>query len=156
MNTIDVSHQDASFRKNAPKKFVLAYLGRVLAQLELDNVEFSVSFVNEDEMHSMNLQYRGIDDSTDILSFAAEDEAEDGFAFVSAGRRRRVLGDMVICLPVMSRNAAAFGVSDREELCRLLIHGVLHLSGENHETNDPTEPMLVRQESVLKTLGTEA
>ena len=104
----------------------------------------------------MNLQYRGIDDSTDILSFAAEDEAEDGFAFVSAGRRRRVLGDMVICLPVMSRNAAAFGVSDREELCRLLIHGVLHLSGENHETNDPTEPMLVRQESVLKTLGTEA
>lgn len=155
MNTIDVSYQDASFRKDAPKKFVLAYLGRVLAQLDMDNVEFSVSFIGEDEMHGLNLQYRGIDDSTDILSFAAEDEIAEGISFVSAGRRRRVLGDMVICLPVMSRNAASFCVTEREELCRLLIHGVLHLGGENHETNDPTEPMLVRQESVLRTLGTE-
>ena len=70
MNTIDVSYSDASFRKAAPKKFVLGYLDKVLSATELDNVEFSVSFVGEEEMHGMNLQYRGIDDSTDILSFA--------------------------------------------------------------------------------------
>ena len=155
MNTIDVSYSDASFRKAAPKKFVLGYLDKILSATELDNVEFSVSFVGEEEMHGMNLQYRGIDDSTDILSFAAQDEVEDGFSFISAGKKRRVLGDMVICLPVMNRNAASFGVTEHEELCRLLIHGVLHLSGENHETNDPSEPMLKKQENILGSIGTE-
>ena len=155
MNTVDVSYSDAAFRKAAPRKFVLGYLDKVLREAGLDNVEFSVSFVGEQEMHGMNLEYRGIDDSTDILSFAAEDEVEDGFSFISAGKKRRVLGDMVICLPVMDRNALSFGVPEKEELCRLLIHGVLHLSGENHETNDSSEPMLIHQENILENLGTE-
>ena len=128
------------------------YLDKVLAELGLNNVEFSVSFIDEDHMHQMNKEFRNIDDSTDILSFAAEDE-EDGFTFISAGRRKRVLGDILICPQVLSRNAASFGVTENEELRRLLIHGVLHLSGDNHSTNDPSEPMLVKQEAVLKKLG---
>ena len=99
----------------------------------------------------MNMEFRGIDDSTDILSFAAEDD--DGFGFVSAGRRKRVLGDMLICPEVLRRNAQSFNVSDDEELRRLLIHGVLHLSGDNHQTNDPSEPMLIKQEKILAKLS---
>ena len=152
MNTIDISHEKESFRKLAPVKYVREYLDKVLAELGLNNVEFSVSFIDEDHMHQMNKEFRNIDDSTDILSFAAEDE-EDGFTFISAGRRKRVLGDILICPPVLSRNAASFGVTENEELRRLLIHGVLHLSGDNHSTNDPSEPMLVKQEAVLKKLG---
>ena len=83
---------------------------------------------------------------------AAEDE-EDGFTFISAGRRKRVLGDILICPEVLKRNAASFNVPEEEELRRLLIHGVLHLSGENHSTNDPTEPMLVHQERILSKLA---
>ena len=64
-----------------------------------------------------------------------------------------MLGDILICPQVLSRNAASFGVTENEELRRLLIHGVLHLSGDNHSTNDPSEPMLIRQEAVLKKLG---
>ena len=104
-------------------------------------------------MHAMNKDFRGIDDSTDILSFAAEDEDPDGIAFVSAGRRKRVLGDMVICPDVLKRNAKTFDVSENEELRRLLIHGVLHLSGENHQTNDMSEPMLIKQEKILSDLA---
>ncbi|MBO4279562.1 MAG: rRNA maturation RNase YbeY [bacterium] len=152
MNTIDISHEKESFRKLAPVKYVREYLDKVLAELGLNNVEFSVSFIDEDHMHQMNKEFRNIDDSTDILSFAAEDE-EDGFTFISAGRRKRVLGDILICPQVLSRNAASFGVTENEELRRLLIHGVLHLSGDNHSTNDPSEPMLVKQEAVLKKLG---
>jgi probable rRNA maturation factor len=152
MNTIDISHEKESFRKLAPVKYVREYLDKVLAELGLNNVEFSVSFIDEDHMHQMNKEFRNIDDSTDILSFAAEDE-EDGFNFISAGRRKRVLGDILICPQVLSRNAASFGVTENEELRRLLIHGVLHLSGDNHSTNDPSEPMLVKQEAVLKKLG---
>lgn len=152
MNTIDISYEKDSFRKLAPARYVREYLDKVLAELSLNNVEFSVSFIDEDHMHDMNKEFRNIDDSTDILSFAAEDE-EDGFTFISAGRRKRVLGDILICPQVLSRNAASFGVTENEELRRLLIHGVLHLSGDNHSTNDPSEPMLIRQEAVLKKLG---
>lgn len=152
MNTIDISYTRQQYRKLAPKKFVLGYLEKVLAELSLDNVEFSVSFIDETEMHRMNREFRDIDDSTDILSFAAEDE-EDGFTFISAGRRKRVLGDILICPEVLARNAASFNVPEEEELRRLLIHGVLHLSGENHSTNDPSEPMLVHQERILSKLA---
>ena len=151
MNTIDISYENDSFRKLAPVKFVREYLDKVLSELFLNNVEFSVSFIGEDQMHRMNSEFRNIDDSTDILSFAAEDE-EEGFTFISAGRRKRVLGDILICPQVLCRNAASFGVSENEELRRLLIHGVLHLSGENHSTNDPSEPMLIRQEEILRKL----
>ena len=153
MNTIDISYEDASFKAFAPKKAVSEYLGKVLDYLGLKNIEFSVSFVTEASMHDMNRDFRGIDDSTDILSFAAEDEDPDGIAFVSAGRRKRVLGDMVICPDVLKRNAKTFEVSENEELRRLLIHGVLHLSGENHQTNDMSEPMLIKQEKILSDLA---
>ncbi len=150
MNTIDVSYDKESYKELAPKKFVLEYLNRVLSEIKLSNVEFSVSFINEVNMKKMNRKFRGIDDSTDILSFAAEDD--DGFGFISAGRRKRVLGDMLICPEVLGRNARTFKVTENEELRRLLIHGVLHLSGENHQTNDPSEPMLIRQEKILSKL----
>ena len=151
MNTIDISYDNASYKALAPRKTVIDYLNRVLDELGLSNVEFSVSFIEEDRMHQMNMEFRGIDDSTDILSFAAEDD--DGFGFVTAGKRKRVLGDMLICPEVLRRNAIGFNVSEKEELRRLLIHGVLHLSGENHQTNDPSEPMLVRQEEILGKLS---
>ena len=151
MNTIDISYDNDSYKTLAPKRIVLDYLNRVLAELKLSNVEFSVSFIDEDHMHQMNMEFRDIDDSTDILSFAAEDD--DGFGFVSAGRRKRVLGDMLICPEVLMRNARSFNVSENEELRRLLIHGVLHLSGDNHQTNDSSEPMLIKQEEILGKLS---
>ncbi len=150
MNTIDVSYDKESYKELAPKKFVLEYLNKVLSEIKLSNVEFSVSFINEVNMKKMNRKFRDIDDSTDILSFAAEDD--DGFGFISAGRRKRVLGDILICPEVLKRNAQTFKVSENEELRRLLIHGVLHLSGENHQTNDPSEPMLIKQEKILSKL----
>ena len=151
MNTIDISYDDNSYKALAPRKTVVDYLNLVLAELDLSDVEFSVSFIDEDHMNQLNMEFRGIDDSTDILSFAAEDD--DGFGFITAGTRKRVLGDMLICPEVLKRNALGFNVSETEELRRLLIHGVLHLSGENHQTNDPSEPMLMKQEEILRKLG---
>ncbi|MGX8681565.1 MAG: rRNA maturation RNase YbeY, partial [Spirochaetales bacterium] len=105
MNTIDISYENAQYKAFAPKKAVLDYLNKVVEAVGLKNVEFSVSFVSEPSMHEMNRDFRNIDDSTDILSFAAEDEDPDGSAFITAGRRKRVLGDMVICPEVLKRNA---------------------------------------------------
>lgn len=153
MNTIDISFSDNNFKKKYNKKFILSYLQKVLEDLKLDNVEFSVSFIEEEEMHSLNHEYRGIDDSTDILSFAAEDEEPDAFFISSPGKKKRLLGDMLICPAVLYRNAERFEVTVDEELRRLLIHGVLHLSGCDHKTNDiALEPMLQKQEEILKRL----
>lgn len=148
-NSIDVYYDNDSYGQVAPQDFVLSYLEEVLKSVGLKDVEFSVSFVDEDHMHDMNLEYRGIDDSTDILSFAAQDEDPSGITFVNGDLSQTVLGDILICPNVMARNAQTFGVPVQEELRRLLIHGVLHLSGENHETNDASEPMLVKQELIL-------
>ena len=151
-NIIDVYYDDDAYQVLAPEEFVLGFLDKVLERVGLSNVEFSVTFATEEHIHQLNKEYRDIDDSTDILSFAAEDEDPDGTPFFVGEEEARVLGDMIICPEVLASNAQTFGVDKQEELKRLLIHGVLHLSGENHSTNDASEPMLIHQEEILKAL----
>lgn len=152
MNSIIINYDNNSYKKEYPAKDIRSYLKKVLSAVGLNNVEFSVSFITEDHIHELNKEYRDIDRSTDILSFAVEDK-EDGFEFVLPREAvKRNIGDMLICPEVLKSNAEYFKVSENEELRRLLIHGVLHLSGENHSTNDSTEPMLIHQELILKQL----
>ncbi len=148
MNSILVDYAKPEYRKSAPAKEVSAFLKAVCSEEGIDGAEFSVTFIDEEEMHGLNRQYRGIDDSTDILSFAAQD-GNDEFAFISGPRRFRNLGDILICPEIFARNAEEFGVSFDEELHRLLIHGVLHLNGMDHKSNDASEPMLRHQEDIL-------
>ncbi len=108
--------------------------------------DLSLVFCGEEFMAGLNSEYRGKDGPTDVLSFTLGEwlEGENG--------RRYIAGDVVICTGVMSRNAACFGVSENEELKRLIVHGVLHLAGMDHETNGREEPMLSRQEAILSAL----
>ncbi|MCR5760993.1 MAG: rRNA maturation RNase YbeY [Sphaerochaetaceae bacterium] len=150
MNTYLIEYTDKKYEAVAPKKAVKAYLDKICASLGLKNVEYSVTFCDEEYIRNLNRDYRDIDSSTDILSFAAEDE-KDGFSFIVPGKVKRNLGDMIICPEVMHANAQAFNVTDNEELSRLLIHGTLHLDGFDHKTNDmDTEPMLIKQEHILR------
>ena len=66
-NLIDVCYDCDSYEQIAPEDFVLSYLDAVLKAVDLKDVEFSVSFIDEGHMHDMNLGYRNIDDSTDFL-----------------------------------------------------------------------------------------
>ncbi|MCR4675776.1 MAG: rRNA maturation RNase YbeY [Sphaerochaetaceae bacterium] len=153
MNTYVIEYTDKKYSEIAPKKAVKAYLDRVCNLLAVKNVEFSVTFCDEEYIHNLNREYRNIDSPTDILSFAAED-SEDGFDFVVPARVKRNLGDMIICPEIMHANAETFGITDNEELSRLLIHGILHLNGFDHKTNDmETEPMLIEQEKILRETG---
>ncbi len=100
-------------------------------------------------MAGLNAEYRGKEGPTDVLSFPLGDwaESEDG--------RRYIAGDVVLCPDAMAENAARFGVTDDEELRRLIVHGVLHLSGMDHGTNEAEEPMLKEQERLLARLSEE-
>ena len=124
-------------------------LDSILSYLD-ESGEFSLHFVSDDEIRDLNRDYRGKDEPTDILTFALS----DGEAFPTFEGEERELGDIFISLESMRRNAAAFSVPEDEELKRLLIHGTLHLLGFDHATNDfASEPMLIRQEEMMRSLG---
>ncbi len=111
--------------------------------------DFSLNFISDDEIQALNKEYRGIDTPTDILTFALQ----DGDEFPTFGEAEE-LGDIFISIDSMKRNAIDFKVSEDEELKRLLLHGILHLRGLDHKSNDfLTEPMLIEQERILKALG---
>ena len=93
-------------------------------------------------IRELNASFRDVDAVTDVLSFPAEDEPT-----------RPYLGDIALSLPVIEEQASAFSVPFREEVLRMLIHGVLHLIGYTHQTNDFTsESMLVLQEKIVAQL----
>jgi probable rRNA maturation factor len=68
------------------------------------------------------------------------------------GKTLFLAGDIVISLPALARNAGEFSVSQDEEMRRLIIHGILHLSGLDHADNDPAQPMLQEQERILASI----
>lgn len=117
--------------------------------------DFSLHFIDDEEMQSLNYEYRGIDSPTDILTFAINDGDDFPILFDDDEivEEEEELGDVFISIDSMHRNALEFGVSDEEELKRLLLHGLLHLRGMDHKTNDfTTEPMLIEQERILSVL----
>lgn len=100
-------------------------------------VEVSVLFVNDKRMRDLNRLYRGKDRTTDVLSFPQQDRTalHAGRYNAMNAQRSTPLGDIVISLPQAQRQAAAYGAPLYEELARLLVHGLLHLTGYDHERN---------------------
>ena len=122
-----------------------SFIKTVLGKLGMKNWELSVLFCSNRYIRSLNARYRNKDEPTDVLSFPLGETSPGG---------QYLAGDIVVSLDALEENAALFSVSADEELRRLLVHGILHLSGEDHATNKAGEPMLVNQEEIL-TLVTE-
>ncbi len=151
MSDYDLIYEKEEFRSSADEAYVRKVLDYVCPMV-LDGGIFSVSFVSEDTIHQENLEYRNIDSPTDILTFALEDSAADEPFFIPQEEAKE-WGDILICLDKMKENAERFNQSESDELARLLIHGLLHLSGMDHETNDfDREEMLIKQEEILRKL----
>lgn len=120
----------------------------------------NISFVEEDEIKSLNSQFRNIDSVTDVLSFPANElsaplsktgvtcdmEIEDEMI---------VLGDIAICVKRAIEQAEEYGHSLERELCFLTVHGTLHLMGYDHMTSEEEKEMFSIQEEVLKMSGIE-
>jgi len=103
----------------------------------------SLLLCGDERIAELNGRYRGRNRPTDVLSFSG-DEAVAG----------AVAGDIAISLETVRRNAAAYGVSEEEELKRITVHGILHLAGMDHGRGKGTK-MLVLQEKLLEQLKTE-
>jgi len=111
------------------------------------DIDLGISFVDTAEIKKLNLEYRGKDTATDVLSFPVSDE------LMTVEGEPQPLGDIVICIDVAKAQAADYGHSFDRELAFLVVHGVLHLLGYNHETSDEEAEMIATQRCILDNLG---
>ncbi len=122
------------------------YLNQVIdLTLEVEKIEnavFSVIFVDEAKIQEINREYRGVDRVTDVISFAFEDSIDVSYDF-------RFLGDIYICIPRMKEQALEYGHSEKRELSFLVVHGLLHLLGYDHQTEEEEKEMFSKQEVIL-------
>lgn len=110
---------------------------------------FTITFIDDEKMHEMNLNYRGIDRTTDVLSFALNDKEENYVSEIN------LLGDIFVSIPKMKSQALEYGHSEKRELSFLCIHGLLHLLGYDHMTTEDEKVMFNLQEEVLRDAGIE-
>jgi len=126
----------------------------ILDQMSLSGWELCVKFVSKEAIRKLNKQYRSKDYATDVLSFPQTEWKE----VLRVGRKIRgkkpnfdvsVLGDIVICLDIALENAEKIGQSVDREVCFLLVHGVLHLCGHDHEEEEDEVLMLEDQRKIM-------
>jgi probable rRNA maturation factor len=103
--------------------------------------EVTVRFVGTEEGQQLNRDYRGKDYATNVLSFPYESGD-------------RICGDLVLCLPVVEREAKEQGKAPEAHFAHMVVHGMLHLQGYDHETGrKDAERMETKEKEILQTLG---
>ena len=139
---ITVGYQLKIFMRRAVEA-TLAYEG-------IDNdVEVSITFTDDESIHNLNLEYRGIDRATDVLSFPIEDDIK-----TNRGSGLIMLGDIVISLERAVAQAEEYGHSFQRETAFLCIHSVLHLLGYDHELGEKEDAdMRRRQREIIESIG---
>ena len=118
------------------REWALAALGPVSGEL-------TIRIVDEAEGRTLNHRYRGKDYATNVLSFPYDGETLDV----------PVLGDLVLCAPVVEREAGEQGKDPRNHWAHLVVHGCLHLLGYDHQTDREAREMEDRERAILATFG---
>lgn len=136
MITFDVNYGKLRGGARIPKRSFVS-VSRVLKKLFLKSGDWkvSVAFISQSEIKKINQAYRGQNKPTDVLSFT---HAEDG-----------VLGEVLICYQMAKEQAKKQRIPVREEVIRLLVHGILHLMGYDHIKKKEAEEMFALQEVIL-------
>ncbi len=116
----------------------------------VENGEVSVTLTNNEYIHTLNREYRGIDRPTDVLSFALNESEEPE---VEDGPDVNVLGDLVISVERAKEQAADYGHSVKREIAFLTVHGMLHLLGYDHMEEEDRIEMEAEQRFVMEKLG---
>jgi probable rRNA maturation factor len=116
----------------------------ILEKKALDKV-VTISFINEDEMKELYNKYFGYAQSTDVLSFeAGELDPESG---------KEIMGDIVICYPFVAHQSLMLGNDLLDEIKLMVVHGMLHLLGYDHMTEDQKSNMWQSQNEILLANG---
>lgn len=131
---------------------VCAIAAHVLAAEGVErDVEISLSYVDEDEMHDLNRQWRDIDRTTDVLSFECDSAFDEDIPVDEVLE----LGDIILAPEVIARQAPGFGNAPADECRLMLVHGLLHLLGYDHIEDDEAEEMEAREDALLRELAVQ-
>lgn len=123
-------------------KVIKKVLKKGLEILNIKDVEFNIIVVDNNYIHELNKNYRGIDRETDVISFALEDDK-------TFNPDKRVLGDIYISIDKVYSQAIEYGHSNLREFCFLGVHGMLHLLGYDHMNKADEKEMFELQDKIL-------
>jgi probable rRNA maturation factor len=136
--------QRASTSTQLPAERSLRRWARLALGEDAGSVSLVLRLVDEAEIRALNRDFRGCDRPTNVLSFPFE--APPGVA-------SRLLGDLVLCAPVIESEARAQGKSSQAHWAHMVVHGVLHLLGYDHRDDREALAMEARERHLLATLG---
>lgn len=126
--------------RKVPSRNLKKTAGKILQLVGQNKVELSLSLVGDDEIHALNSRYRKKNKPTDVLSFPSDGALPGG---------KRLLGDVVISVETAKRQAKERKISLNDELVTLLIHGILHLLGYDHERSAKEAKIMGRLEKKI-------
>lgn len=137
---------EGNFQNFSQKMLLKKVYKKTLAEFgQKDFFVLDLSFVSKDEIQKLNVENRGMDKPTDVLSFPTMDierlplELKDFSVFDMDENGKVVLGSIAICLDKMKEQANEYGHSEKRELAFLMVHGLLHLLGYDHEVGKAEE-----------------
>ena len=116
---------------------------------KVSNAVLNIIIVDNEYIHKINREYRGVDRETDVISFALEDD--DTFVKLPI----RVLGDIYISIDRVKSQALEYGHSETREISFLTVHGILHLLGYDHMKEEDEKIMFNKQDNILSDLKIE-
>jgi len=146
---------DEEFKKKVSQRFLWETTGRILAMENTDdNVEIGIFITTQDNIKKLNWNYRDKNEPTDVLSFYMIEESSKGTkkGFVTPPDEVRHLGEVIISYPQAVIQARENKHTLRKEITVLLVHGILHLLGYDHEIPADEKRMKPREEEILSHL----
>ncbi len=124
-------------------------IAQTILQKEKKDGILSIAFIGPGRMRKLNKKYRGKNRVTDVLAF--EEKGLEPMPWSQELRKIQGLGEVVICLREVKKNAKKFNEDFKKELARVLIHGILHLLGYDHEKSEKeAKKMKEKEEEYLK------
>ncbi|WP_073341063.1 rRNA maturation RNase YbeY [Caldanaerobius fijiensis] len=146
--------QESVYITEELKKLLIDVVESAAKSEGFEDVEVSISIVDDEEIRKLNKEYRGIDRATDVLSFPMMDfEGDD--AIIQEATDIVMLGDIVISAERAKAQAADYGHSFEREMAFLTVHGMFHLMGYDHEKPEDARVMRAKEEKILSELGIE-
>lgn len=145
---LDLDLQIATDMGGLPGQSELDHWSRAALEGRREHAAITIRVVDEPEGRALNLRYRGLDRPTNVLSFPFE--APPGLTPEETGY---LIGDLVICAPVVAREAAGQGKRLCAHWAHLVVHGVLHLLDYDHLTDDEAAEMELLETAILGGLG---
>ena len=142
--------------ENKEYEEILSQVAEVCFKEEkIDDSQFYISIIltNDTNIRNYNNQYRNIDKSTDVLSFPMFEQEELEEKIKEKNEYQDILGDVIISLETVARQAVEYGHSFKRELAYMLVHSFYHLLGYDHMVEEDKKKMREKEENILEKMN---